>query len=192
MQVKDVMASYARTVDPSTPLLVAARVMRDDNTGCLPVGAEDGLAGVVTDRDLVVRALADGRDGNTARVHDVMSADALCCFDDQLVEEAARLMSEHGVRRLPVLDRRNHLVGIVSLEDLSGGGPTTNPYQVAFYKTLPDSSGHPRRVVLCKVFITSAQTKEDAAAKAIERFECDHDAHPWSRLADDYEVVEPH
>jgi CBS domain-containing protein len=92
--------------------------MRDDNCGALPVGENDRLIGIVTDRDIAVRGVAEGRPAS-AKVRDVMSEKVFYCFDDNDVAEAARLMSEHQVRRLPVLNRDKRMVGIVALADLT-------------------------------------------------------------------------
>jgi CBS domain-containing protein len=119
MQLKDVMTTNVQLTDPTAKLKEAAISMRDGNFGLLPVGANDRLVGTITDRDIAVRAVADGKDPNTTTVGDVMSKGIHYCFEDQEVEEAARLMSEVQVRRLPVLDRDKRLVGIVALADLA-------------------------------------------------------------------------
>ena len=88
--------------------------------GPLPVcGDNDRLVGMITDRDITVRAVAEACDPRTTTVQDVMTPDVVYCFDDQDVQEAARLMKEHQVRRLVVLNRDKRLVGIVSLGDLA-------------------------------------------------------------------------
>jgi CBS domain-containing protein len=89
------------------------------------VGANDRLVGTITDRDIAVRAVAEGKDPNTTTVGDVMSEGIHYCFEDQEVEEAARLMSEAQVRRLPVLNRDKRLVGIVALADLASETPAS-------------------------------------------------------------------
>ncbi|MGH6918867.1 MAG: CBS domain-containing protein [Geminicoccaceae bacterium] len=119
MQLKDVMTTKVQLTDPTAKLKEAAISMRDGNFGLLPVGANDRLVGTITDRDIAVRAVAEGKDPNTTTVSDVMSKGIHYCFEDQEVEEAARLMSEAQVRRLPVLDRDKRLVGIVALADLA-------------------------------------------------------------------------
>ena len=94
--------------------------MRDLDVGPLPVcGDDDRLAGMVTDRDIAVRAVAEGWDPTAKRVRDVMSEEVVYCFEDQAVEDAARLMRENQIRRLVVLNRDKRLVGIVSLGDLA-------------------------------------------------------------------------
>ncbi|MGF1594184.1 MAG: CBS domain-containing protein [Kiloniellaceae bacterium] len=124
MQIKDVMTSEVRLIDPATKIADAARTMRDDDVGALPVGEGERLVGMVTDRDIVVRALAAGRQPETTPVREAMSDKLLYCFDDQPTEEVAANMGDNQVRRLPVLNREKRLVGIVSLGDLSSNGAT--------------------------------------------------------------------
>jgi CBS domain-containing protein len=114
------MTHNAECTHPDANLQEAARMMRDLDVGPLPVcGEKDRLVGMITDRDIVVRAIAEGRDPKTVRVQDVMSPDILYCFEDQSVGEAAQLMKERQIRRLVVLNRDKRLVGIVSLGDLA-------------------------------------------------------------------------
>ena len=93
--------------------------MEELNVGPMPVSEGNRLGGMLTDRDITVRATAAGCDPKTTLVADVMSQDVISCFDDQDVEEAVRLMKERQVRRMLVLSRTNQLVGIVSLADLA-------------------------------------------------------------------------
>src|SRR5262245_6721676 len=120
MHVKEVMTRGAECVRPGTSLQEAARKMRDLDVGPLPIcGDDDRLKGMITDRDITVRAVAEGHDPKTTRVQDVMTPDVIYCFEDQDVAEASRLMKEKQVRRLVVLNRDKRLVGIVSLGDLA-------------------------------------------------------------------------
>jgi CBS domain-containing protein len=119
MQLKDVMTTEVQLTDPAAKLKDAAIAMRDGDFGLLPVGANDRLVGTITDRDITVRAVAEGRDPNTTAVGEVMSDGIHYCFEDQSLEEAAQLMSQAQVRRLPVLNRDKRLVGIVALGDLA-------------------------------------------------------------------------
>src|SRR4051812_2239561 len=114
MKVHEIMTAHARCVSPENNLVEAAGVMRELDVGALPVFEDDELAGMITDRDIVLRGVADGRDANTATVRDVMSQGVVFVFADQEVEEAARTMEEKQIRRLPVLNRAKRLVGIVS------------------------------------------------------------------------------
>jgi CBS domain-containing protein len=122
MQVREIMAPSAELIDANTMIRDAAVRMRDQNIGALPVGDGRRLIGMVTDRDIVVRAVAANRGGGTTAVREVMSEGLSTCCDDASVEEAARLMAEHKLRRIPVVDHSKQLVGIVSLADLAGSG----------------------------------------------------------------------
>src|SRR5262249_41282887 len=104
---------------PNMTVRDAARRMRADNIGALPVGENDRLIGMVTDRDIVMRAIASDRPPGDTIVRDVMSKGIHYCFEDDDVREAAQAMSRHQVRRLPVLNRDKRLVGVVALADLS-------------------------------------------------------------------------
>jgi CBS domain-containing protein len=119
MKVSEAMTPQVDIIDPNAAVRDAACRMRDDNVGALPVGENDRLIGMVTDRDIVVRGVAENRQGGTTSVRDVMSERVYYCFEDDDVEQAARIMAEHQVRRLPVLNRAKRLVGIVALADLA-------------------------------------------------------------------------
>jgi CBS domain-containing protein len=119
MKLKDVMTSNVQVVAPDATIREAAALMRALDIGPLPVCDGRRLLGVVTDRDLTVRATADGRDPNTTRVREVMSEGVVTCFEDDDVKTAAQLMQREQIRRLPVLSRDKMLVGIVSLGDLA-------------------------------------------------------------------------
>jgi len=119
MQVKDVMTRGAQCVGPDDTLQQAARKMKDLDVGPLPVCDHDKLAGMLTDRDIVVRAVAEGRDPATTRVRDVMTPGVCACFEEDDIGEAAKLMREKQIRRLVVLNRDKRVAGIVSLGDLA-------------------------------------------------------------------------
>ena len=118
MPVRDIMTRDVQLLSPRDSLMQAARRMRDDNIGSLPVAEGDRLVGYVTDRDLVVRGLAQGFAPET-QVRDVMTDRVLYCFEDEDIEDAALNMAHNQVRRLPVLSRDKRLVGIVALGDLA-------------------------------------------------------------------------
>jgi CBS domain-containing protein len=118
-RVREVMTAGVETIAPDATVKSAAVRMETLNIGPLAVCDGERLVGIVTDRDITVRAVASGRDPNTTRVRDVMTTEVVYCSDDQPVEEVAELMKEREVRRLPVLDRDKRLVGIVSLGDLA-------------------------------------------------------------------------
>jgi CBS domain-containing protein len=113
------MTPGVECIPPDSTLQDAARKMQALDVGPLPVCDHDRLAGMLTDRDIVVRAVAEGRDPGSTRVRDVMTPEVVYCFEDQDVQEAARLMEQKQVRRLLVLNRDKRLVGIVSLGDLA-------------------------------------------------------------------------
>ena len=119
MQLKDVMTKVVEVVRPDETLRQAAAKMRSCDVGSLPVCEGTKVLGMLTDRDIVVRAAAEGRDPSATRVDEAMTSEAIFCYDDQGVDDAARMMSDHQVRRLVVLDRQSRLTGIVSLGDLA-------------------------------------------------------------------------
>lgn len=119
MQVKDVMTRGAECIQPDSPLDKAAERMKDLDVGSLPVSGDGRLVGMITDRDITVRATSLSLDPATTHVADVMTPGVAFCFEDQDVTEAAAIMKEKQIRRLPVLDRNKQLVGIVSLGDLA-------------------------------------------------------------------------
>ena len=118
MKIRDVMSRDVRLVSPHQTIQEAARLMEEIDAGALPVGENDRLVGMITDRDITIRAVAQGLAPDT-HVHDVMTQEIHYCFDDQDIEEVAEQMSDLKVRRLPVLDRNKRLVGIVSLGDIA-------------------------------------------------------------------------
>lgn len=122
MQVHEVMSQPVDVINPSTTSRDAARRMRNENIGALPVQRNDQLVGIVTDRDIVARAVAENRLPSNTAVSEVMSEGVFYCFEDDSLEEAARLMAEHQVRRLPVLSRDQQLVGIVAIADIARRG----------------------------------------------------------------------
>jgi CBS domain-containing protein len=119
MQVRECMTSGARFIEPGTSLKEAARTMRTENVGALPIGENDRLIGMVTDRDITVRGVAEEREPEKTTVRDVMSADAYCCREDDDLDQAARMMAEHQVQRLPVLNAQDRLVGMLAVSDMA-------------------------------------------------------------------------
>jgi CBS domain-containing protein len=112
------MSRDVQITTPDQSLIDAAKMMAEGDCGVLPVRDNDRLVGMLTDRDIVVRGLAQGKDGNTP-VREVMSTDVKYCFEDDDVDEVARNMGDLQIRRLPVVSRDKRLVGIVSLGDIA-------------------------------------------------------------------------
>jgi len=184
MKVKDIMSSPIDPIDPTTTVAAAAQKMRDADVGCLLVGRDDQLFGIVTDRDIVVRALAEGTNAYREPVWNVMSSEVLSCFEDQPVDEAAGLMAEHGVRRLPVLDRQGRLTGLVSLSDVRGGTSKKKPYVVTFFKELPDGRGTLQEVPLSTVYVAGVACEDEAVAAAGMILERSWSSNRWRAAAD--------
>jgi CBS domain-containing protein len=120
MKLREIMSSDVEVIHPSDTLQTSAQKMRDRDIGFLPVCDDDRLIGVLTDRDVIVRAIAEGMDTNVTIGRDLVTSPAIYCFDDQSVDEAAKLMHDNQIRRLVVLRRGDkRLVGVVSLGDLA-------------------------------------------------------------------------
>jgi CBS domain-containing protein len=119
MKVKEVMTKLVEFVRPETTVQEAAGKMKDLNVGPIPVCEGERVLGILTDRDIVVRAVAEGRDARTTRVQDVMTRDVVCCSEDDDVKDAARLMKENQIRRIVVVTANKRLAGIVSLGDIA-------------------------------------------------------------------------
>ena len=119
MQIKDVMTQSAETVDSDALVIDAATKMKELNVGSLPVCDNGKLEGLITDRDIIVRLLAEGRDPLCTRIGEIMTPGATYCFDDQTLDEAASLMEAQQIRRLPILNRNKELVGMLSLGDIA-------------------------------------------------------------------------
>jgi len=119
MKVSEVMTHGVYTTSPDDTVQTAAQTMADLDTGVLPIGENDRLIGILTDRDLTMRVVAEARDPTTTFVRDVMSQEVRCCLEDDSVEDAAVKMSQWQVHRLPVLSKEHRLVGIISLGDLA-------------------------------------------------------------------------
>ena len=117
-QLKDMMSRDVQVISPDMSIKEAAIKMRDGDFGMMPVGEDDRMIGTLSDRDIVIRAVADGLDADT-KVRDVMSEGVAWAYEDDSVENAAMIMSEWQVRRLPVVDRDKRLVGIVTLGDFA-------------------------------------------------------------------------
>jgi CBS domain-containing protein len=119
MQVAEIMTRDPEVLSSDFLLKDAALKMQQLDVGMLPIKDGDRLVGMLTDRDITLRATAAGRDPTKTQVREVMTPEVIYCFEDQDVSEAAKLMQEKQIRRLPILNREKRLVGIVSLGDLA-------------------------------------------------------------------------
>ncbi len=119
MKVKDVMHKGAAFVAPDTLVSEIAKRMRDNDIGVMPVTADGHLVGIVTDRDITCRAVADGKDSGRLTAKDVMSGKVVCCSPDDDVAKAIKTMETKRIRRMPVTDSAENMVGILSLGDIS-------------------------------------------------------------------------
>ena len=120
--VREVMTDNPKTIEPSTPIIEAARLMKSEDVGSIPIAEGDRLTGILTDRDIVLRLVADGKDPKTATAGEIASTDLVTVDPDQSLEEAMRLMAQHQVRRLPICEEDGRLVGIVAQADIARAG----------------------------------------------------------------------
>jgi CBS domain-containing protein len=121
--VKQFMHSGVESHSPSTPIPTIAKTMKDKDIGAVPIMDKGRVVGIVTDRDIAVRALADGKDAAKLSAKDIMSKNVACCRATDTAQAAAQLMETRQVRRLPVLDRDSKIVGMVCLGDLAHAAP---------------------------------------------------------------------
>ena len=119
MKLQEVMTRNVECIPPQTSLTQAAQKMNALDVGSLPVCDNDRLTGIITDRDIAIRAVAEGRDPNQTTARECMTSQLIYCFEDEDVSEAARIMEVRQIRRLPVLSRNKRLVGMVSLGDIA-------------------------------------------------------------------------
>ncbi len=119
MKVKDIMTEEFETIEPSESIVEAAKKMKSLNVGVLPVSQEDRIIGMITDRDIVVRVLAEEEDAESVTVEDAMSPEIVSCSAEDEIEHAADLMKEKQIRRLVVFDIFNKPVGVLTLGDIA-------------------------------------------------------------------------
>lgn len=117
-QIKELMSRDVKVIGPDMTIGEAAKAMRDGDFGMMPVGEDDRMIGTISDRDIAIRAVAEGKDAGT-KVRDVMSKGIAWAYEDDSVEQAVTVMSKHQVRRLPVVNRAKRLVGILALGDFA-------------------------------------------------------------------------
>jgi CBS domain-containing protein len=119
MKINEIMTTDFTMIDSTTSLIEAAEKMKSLNVGFLPVKEGTRLIGLITDRDLVIRGLAEGLNPGSTQVKDIISSEIVYCYEDDSVEDAARLMEDHQIRRLMVVNHDQTPVGVVSLGDLA-------------------------------------------------------------------------
>lgn len=139
MKVRDIMTKNVAHINPSSTVVEAAQLMQKHNVGCIPVCDENGVTGIVTDRDIVVRNIAHGKDPNQTPVRDVMTSEVTTVSPDAEIRDVFGIMSQKKIRRLPVVEN-NQLVGIVALGDVATGAPQ----DVEISETLADISSPSR------------------------------------------------
>jgi CBS domain-containing protein len=123
MKVKNCMHEGAQWVSPETPITAVAKTMLQQDIGAIPVGENDRLIGMVTDRDIAMRGVANGKDVSHLTVRDVMTSGIVWCRDSDDVNQAAQMMKSKQLRRLPVIDKNKRMVGILGLGDISSAAP---------------------------------------------------------------------
>jgi CBS domain-containing protein len=123
MKVKQAMHKGVHWVSPDTPVAQLAKLMREHEIGAIPIGENDRLIGMVTDRDIVCRCLALEEDPKTMTARDVMTAGIVFCLDNQELDDAARMMETKQVRRLPVINGKRRMIGMLSLGDVYHAAP---------------------------------------------------------------------
>ncbi|MBK8177095.1 MAG: CBS domain-containing protein [Rhodospirillales bacterium] len=189
MNVSEVMKEPAEVITPDTPIIEVSRKMRTVGVGILPVVVDSRLTGVITDRDIVLRVVAEGLDGEKTLAGDVMSHEVVCCFEDETEAHAHALMEKYELQRLPVIDRKHRLCGIVTLAKLEGHAPPhRTAVKVTFHKEKTDSHGMPHRVAVKTLYITGADSPQDAEAAAVRHIE-QKERTAWTNVATGMETV---
>jgi CBS domain-containing protein len=117
--IREVMTSNPRTIEPDKPVADAAKLMRDEDVGLAPVVEGDRLVGTLTDRDIAIRVVAEGKDPASTSVREVASTDVVTVSPEQDLDEALSLMAQHQVRRVPVVEQDGRLVGVVAQADVA-------------------------------------------------------------------------
>ena len=130
MKFKKAMHKGVQWVDPGTSVEQLARLMREHDIGAIPIGENDRLIGMLTDRDLVCRCLATGLDPQTTTAREVMTKGIVFCLDKQELDDAARMMETKKIRRLPVINGKKRMIGMLSLGDVYGTGSRRTSRQV--------------------------------------------------------------
>ena len=189
MLVRDVMRKTV-SVHAEETLQVAALRLKQENIGALPVVEADQVAGMITDRDILLRGAAEGRSMRQTKAREVMSVGTVACHDKDDLDHALGLMSRNHIHRLPVLDDDEKLVGVLSLNQFRVPSSEPAAFEVVFYKKIPNSSGHVYNVELTRVAVARCSSKTEAVQAAIKEFEKEHKAARWDVVADGYDVLE--
>ncbi|MFL5971451.1 MAG: CBS domain-containing protein [Gaiellaceae bacterium] len=129
-QIRDLMTDNPCAIDAEKPVAYAAKMMRDEDVGLAPIVQGDRLVGTLTDRDIAIRVVAEGRDPESTTVRDVASTDLVTIDPEQSLDEALRLMAQHQVRRLPVVEEDGRLVGVLAQADVARHGDDSETGQV--------------------------------------------------------------
>jgi CBS domain-containing protein len=129
-RIREIMTSNPSTIEPDKAVVDAARIMKQEDAGVVPVTENGRLTGMVTDRDIAIRVVAEGKDPQSTPVREVASKDLVTVDPQQELDEALRLMAQHQVRRLPVVEEDGRLVGVVAQADVARQGDDTKTGQV--------------------------------------------------------------
>jgi CBS domain-containing protein len=129
-RIRDVMTSNPSTIEADKPVAEAARIMKQEDAGVVPVTEQGRLTGMVTDRDIAIRVVAEGKDPQSISVREVASTDLVTIDPDQDLDEALRLMAQHKVRRLPVVEEDGRVVGVLAQADVAREGHDEQTGQV--------------------------------------------------------------
>ena len=186
MLVRDVMRKPI-SVHAEDTLEVATLRMKEENVGALAVVEDDNVVGMITDRDVLLRGFPEGLNIQT-KTRESMSVEPILCREDDALEHALELMSRNNVRRLPVLDHNENLVGILSANDLTPSSSKPGGLEVVFYRQLPDSTGHVHNVQLTRVAVARGHSRSEAVQAAIKEFEKERNVSHWSEIAHGYDI----
>jgi CBS domain-containing protein len=187
MLVRDVMKKPI-SVHAEETLEVATLRMKEEDVGALPVVEDDQVVGMITDRDVLLRGFPEARNIHT-KTRESMSVHPILCHEDDTLERALELMSDNHVQRLPVLDQKENLVGILSVNDLTASSSKPAALEVVFYRQLPDSTGHVHNVELTRVAVARGHSRSEAVQAAIEEFEKERNVTRWSEIAHGYDIL---
>ena len=189
MLVRDVMRKPVPVQADETLEVVALR-LKQENIGALPVVEADRIAGMITDRDILLRGPAGGRSMRQTKAREVMSVGTVACHDQDDLDYALGLMSRNRIHRLPVLDGNEKLVGVISVNQFRTPSSEPVTFEVVFYKQIPNSIGRVYNVELTRVAVARGSSKAEAAQVAIKQFEQERKGVRWDLVADSYDVLE--